>query len=138
MMRGERREQGYSLLEVLVAMVILTACIIPMAGMFDSSLRASEASADHDRARSEAGRALETIRVSDYEETGELYGAGALKTCPGGDPGDRFYCTVEATFVDKKLVPSGVSYGTRLLVEVEVKWSGNSHRASGLLVAGQP
>ena len=42
---------GYSLVEVMVAMVVLTVAVVPMVGMFDTAIGAADASADYDKAR---------------------------------------------------------------------------------------
>ena len=60
-------ESGYSLVEVLAAIVILTAAIVPMVGMFDAALRATGASGDYDEARACAGQKLEQARSLPYE-----------------------------------------------------------------------
>ncbi len=65
--RASGSESGYSLVEVLAAIVILTAAIVPMVGMFDAALRATGASGDYDKARACAGQKLEQARSLPYE-----------------------------------------------------------------------
>ena len=65
-----RRESGYSLMEVMVAIMILAIAIIPMVGMFDAALRAAVASSNYDEARSLANEKLEGIRALPYERPG--------------------------------------------------------------------
>jgi prepilin-type N-terminal cleavage/methylation domain-containing protein len=55
-------ESGYSLVEVLVAMVVLTVAIVPMVGMFDAAIRAANASGAYDEARSCAVQKLEQAK----------------------------------------------------------------------------
>ena len=62
-----RRESGYSLVEVMAAIVILTTAIIPMVGMFDAALRAVSTSGDYGVARACAGQKLEQLRSLPYE-----------------------------------------------------------------------
>ena len=53
---------GYSLVEVMVAIVVLTVAVVPMVGMFDAAIGAADASADYDKAHvrhTEAGTAEE-------------------------------------------------------------------------------
>lgn len=132
------REEGYSLLEVLVAIIILTVCIVPMVGMFDAAINASGTGSDYDRARSQANRSLEHLRALDYEEAVRLHGPGGSGGCPGDDPEDRFSCTLTATFVDEDLGPGGGGSGTRMMLDVEVTWEDNSYRQAGLVTADSP
>jgi prepilin-type N-terminal cleavage/methylation domain-containing protein len=62
-----KKESGYSLVEVMAAIVILTIAIIPMVGMFDSALRAVSTSGDYGVARACAGQKLEQLRSLPYE-----------------------------------------------------------------------
>jgi type II secretory pathway pseudopilin PulG len=62
-----RRESGYSLVEVMAAIVILTTAIIPMVGMFDAALQAVSTSGDYGVARACAGQKLEQLRSIPYE-----------------------------------------------------------------------
>ncbi|HEU4847169.1 MAG TPA: type II secretion system protein [Rubrobacteraceae bacterium] len=80
-----RRESGYSLVEVMAAIVILTTAIIPMVGMFDAALRAVSTSGDYGVARACAGQKLEQLRSLPYE-------------------------TVSAGLPDGTCEPSGLSY----------------------------
>lgn len=74
-----KNESGYSLVEVLVAILILSVAIIPMVGMFDAGLRAASLSGDYDKARSLANRQLEQAKSLDYETVRTTFpnGAGA-------------------------------------------------------------
>lgn len=80
-----RRESGYSLVEVMAAIVILTTAIIPMVGMFDAALRVVSTSGDYGVARACAGQKLEQLRSLPYE-------------------------TVSAGLPDGTCEPSGLSY----------------------------
>jgi type II secretory pathway pseudopilin PulG len=62
-----KKESGYSLVEVMAAIVILTTAIIPMVGMFDAALRAVSTSGDYGVARACAGQKLEQLRSLPYE-----------------------------------------------------------------------
>lgn len=59
-------ESGYSMVEVLVAILLLTAAILPMVGMFDSGLRAVNTSGSYDTARTLANGQLETAKSGSY------------------------------------------------------------------------
>ncbi len=126
-------EGGYSLIEAVVAILILAAAILPMASMFDSALTASQSGGDYDKARALAHAALEEIRALDYEEAVEEYESGTLSNCKSG----KFFCEVEAEFVDGNLVPT-LDSKTRMLVAVEVEWDGKSYETSGLVAASRP
>src|SRR5215210_4057136 len=60
-------ESDYSLVEVMVAMVVLTVAILPMVGMFDAAIRAANASGDYDEARTCAVQKLEQVKSLPYE-----------------------------------------------------------------------
>jgi hypothetical protein len=80
-----KKESGYSLVEVMAAIVILTTAIIPMVGMFDAALRAVSTSGDYGVAWACAGQKLEQLRSLPYE-------------------------TVSAGLPDGTCEPSGLSY----------------------------
>lgn len=65
--RSIARECGYSIVEVMVAIVVLTIAIVPMAGMFDVALRAADASGGYDEARTCAVGELERVKSLPYE-----------------------------------------------------------------------
>jgi hypothetical protein len=65
--RNLARDPGYSIVEVMVAIVVLTIAIVPMAGMFDAALRAADASGEYDEARTCAVQALEQVKSLPYE-----------------------------------------------------------------------
>ena len=67
---------GYSLVEVLAAIVVLTVAIIPMVGMFDAALRATGAGGDYDTARACAGQKLEEAKRLPYETVSGVDGHG--------------------------------------------------------------
>ncbi|MGH3090237.1 MAG: type IV pilus modification PilV family protein, partial [Rubrobacteraceae bacterium] len=56
-------ESGYSLVEVLAAIVILTVAIIPMVAMFDTGLRSATTSGNYDKARALANSNLEMAKT---------------------------------------------------------------------------
>lgn len=61
------KESGYSLVEVMVAIVVLTIAIVPMVGMFDAAIRAAKASGEYDEARTCAIQKLEQAKSLPYE-----------------------------------------------------------------------
>ncbi len=126
-------EGGYSLIEAVVAILILAAAILPMASMFDSALTASQSGGDYDKARALAHATLEEIRALDFENAVAEYEAGKLSNCESG----KFLCDVEAEFVDDNLSPTSASK-TRMLVTVKVEWDEKTYETSGLVAAGRP
>jgi Tfp pilus assembly protein PilV len=65
--RRTTEESGYSIVEVMVAIVVLTIAILPMAGMFDAAITAANASGDYDEARTCAVQMLEQVKSLPYE-----------------------------------------------------------------------
>jgi prepilin-type N-terminal cleavage/methylation domain-containing protein len=65
--RRTATESGYSLVEVMVAIVVLTIAIVPMVGMFGAAIHASEASGEYDEARTCAVQKLEQAKTLPYE-----------------------------------------------------------------------
>jgi len=65
--RETAQESGYFLVEVMVAIVVLTIAILPMAGVFDAAIRAADASDEYDEARTYAIQALEQAKSLPYE-----------------------------------------------------------------------
>ena len=60
-------ESGYSLVEVMVAIVVLTVAVVPMVGMFEAAIQAADASGDYDEARTCAVQKLEQAKSLPYE-----------------------------------------------------------------------
>ena len=120
------RESGYSLVEVLAAIVVLTVAIIPMVGMFDAALGAVTASGDYDAARACAGQELEQIKSLSYETV-----AGGL---PGGTCAPSgFAYEVDTEFVDAELQPVEGDRGLAK-VTVTVRWDGgDSYGVTGVV-----
>lgn len=65
-----REESGYSLVEVMAAIMILSLAILPMASMFDAGLRASATGSNYDKARALANERLEKVRALPYNKPG--------------------------------------------------------------------
>lgn len=119
-------EPGYSLVEVLAAIVVLTVAIIPMVGMFDVALRATGAGGDYDTARACAAQKLEEAKRLPYETV-----SGGLPAGTCGPPG--FGYAVDVAFLDAGLGETGTDAGL-LGVTVTVTWGdGNSYDVSGVV-----
>lgn len=60
-------ESGFSIVELMVALVILVIAIIPMVRMFDVALGTTESTNRYDQARALANRELEILQSLPYE-----------------------------------------------------------------------
>jgi len=60
--RFHREEGGYSLVEVMASIIILSLAIIPMAGMFDMGLRSATVGSNYDKARTLANLKMEEAK----------------------------------------------------------------------------
>lgn len=128
------------MIEVVVAILLLSLAIIPMVGMFDAGLRAAVLGGNHDQARALANSRLEETKALPYEALVVRYrpvnvGGSAVVE----DEGD-FRSSVETTYV--ALVPSGIvesaSARTMVKVDVRVTWDGGekSYETTGLVSGG--
>src|SRR5215217_1025902 len=61
-----REESGYSLVEVMVAIVLLAIAILPMFAMFDTGLKSANRGSNYDKARALANKQLEQARSLSY------------------------------------------------------------------------
>lgn len=128
--RLRRDEAGYSLVEVVVSILILSIAIIPMVAMFDAGLRAATLGGNYDTARTLANQNLEQVKAMDFGQV------EALSSCPTGREG--FDCDIDNdTYLDDELNPAD-SAQPRLQVEVTVEWDGREYSTSGLVVRGSP
>lgn len=131
-----RDEAGYSLVEVLVAIIILSIAIIPMVAMFDAGLRAAVLGGNYDTGRALANEELESIRALPYHDPGgpansvrEIYPpSSSPHSCSSPVP-SGFSCEVRTTFVSigesgSDSVEEDSGARTMMRVEVETSWSG--------------
>lgn len=137
-----RNESGYSLVEVLVAIIILTIAIIPMVSMFDAGLRSATTSGNYDKARALANEELESIKALGYNAAETAYPpAGASVSC---DIPPTFDCEVDTTYVyvdvpagsdTSEFQNSGASDPKDMMkVVVTVEWgASNEYTVTGLV-----
>lgn len=117
---------GYSVVEVLAAIVILTITILPMVGMFDTALRATGASGDYDAARACANQRLEEAKALPYATVSAGLPDG---TCESSGFGYAF----DEEFVDAGLREVGADEGL-IRLTVTVTWDdGKSYDVSGVV-----
>ena len=76
-----KEERGYTLIEVMVAIVVLTIAIIPMISMFDMSLKVATRGSDYDKARALANLKLEQAKSLPFSDVENYFPMAA------GDPG---------------------------------------------------
>ena len=120
------QESGYSLVEVMVAMVVLTVAVVPMVGMFEGAIQAAHASGDYDKARTCAVQKLEQAKSLPYETV-----EGGL---PGGvcRPSGLAYTTATQS-ISADLGDSSGEEGLTMIT-VTVSWNGgNSYSVSGVV-----
>ncbi len=123
---ARKSDSGYSLVEVMVALVVLTVAILPMIGMFESALRAATTSGDYDRARACANQRLEQAKSLPYEVVKAGPAEGVCE--PSG-----FGYTVGTEFVDQDLQNVGDDRGL-MKVTVTVEWGdGNAYGVTGVV-----
>ncbi len=119
-------ERGYSLVEVMVAMVVLTVAIVPMVGMFDAAILAANAGGDYDEARACAVQKLEHAKSLPYET---VEGSLADGVCDSSG----FVYEVAAKPIDTDLGDGSGDEGLSM-VTVTVDWDdGNSYSLSGVV-----
>jgi Tfp pilus assembly protein PilV len=62
-----RGESGYSLVEVMVSIILLTIAILPMVSMFDMGLQTTTKGSNYDKSRSLANLKLEEAKSRPYD-----------------------------------------------------------------------
>ena len=133
------RRDGYSLVEVLVAIAILSLAILPIVGMFDAALRAATLGGNYDKARALANEKLEEIRALPYSDPGGAPDSVTEKYPPATPTSGKrgiFTYTVQTRFVDASFSnPNDSPPTSQMRVEVEVEWQGKSYTTTGF-VAG--
>ena len=119
-------ESGYSLVEVMVAMVVLTVAVVPMVGMFEAAIRAANASGDYDEARTCAVQKLEQVKSLPYESVEGGQQGGVCK--PSG-----FGYTIDTQSIGTDLGDGSGGEGLTMFT-VTVDWDGgNSYVISGVV-----
>ena len=140
-------EAGYSLVEVIVSIILLSIAIIPMVSMFDVGLKTATRGGNYDQARALANERLEEIKALPFKND-TLRADSVVEVYPPGEkdvpsPG-IFDSTVTtayqtASYNDspaKGTTPGGATPTTRMKVVVTVTWDGNSYTTSGLMASG--
>ncbi len=157
MIKSLENESGYSLVEVMVSMLILTIAILPMVGMFDAGLQAATTSGNYDTARAFANTKLEQTKSLSYAQvrssfprTGDATPSPNppatidASTEPGVPDGFRYsvskrYLTPPApngTNTSATLTSGGTIDGGIIEVAVTVRWGNNSYSTTGVVSRG--
>jgi prepilin-type N-terminal cleavage/methylation domain-containing protein len=152
-----KSEAGYSLVEVMVAIMILAVAIIPMVSMFDAGLNAAVRGSNYDRARALAKKQMESVQTLSYDVVKNTYpGPSCTPAGFSGGESNTTGCTVPAA-QDPKGVFSGFTYEVRkqyvtlplggagvqalansatdtsmLRVTITVRWGTNSYSISSI------
>ncbi len=134
-----RGEFGYSLVEVMVSIIILTIAILPMVTMFDMGLQGANAGGKYDKARMLANLKLEQAKNLPFVDvennfpqagTPTPYDGAAWFTEPGADFAN-FQYTVDKDYMiqppqgaaaEEDFDTSGEATGL-IRVAVTVRWS---------------
>jgi Tfp pilus assembly protein PilV len=152
-------EVGYSLVEVMASIIILTIAILPMAGMFDLGLRTTTTGSNYDKSRALANLKLEEakslpfaslqdtfpVTPSTPDATTGYYDSGFI---PASAPFTNFQYRIEKQYmkqVDTSLLEfrrcnedtNTCSTDTNLMrITVTVQWAdGNEYHTLGLVSA---
>ena len=138
-------ESGYSLVEVLAAIMILAIAILPMVGMFDAGLRAAASGSNYDKARVLANERLEEVRALPYNRAGtpadsavEIYRPGSPVTGAEG----LFNYTITTTYWfenagNVQAAPNNSIMRPMMQITVTVTWGpGKSYTTTGFTATG--
>jgi prepilin-type N-terminal cleavage/methylation domain-containing protein len=153
-----KEERGYSLVEVMASIVILSIAIIPMVGMFDMGINTATRASDYDKARALANLKLEQAKGLPFLEVQENFPEGIGTpydddtpfTEPGGEFAnftykiEKHYMEEPPTDLGDDLVdPSGEAdfvpsepsdTATGLIrITVIVQWDDNEYKTLGLV-----
>jgi hypothetical protein len=62
-----KEESGYSLIEILASIVLLTIAIVPLVGVFDSALKSTTVSSNYDKARALSDLKMEQAKSLPFD-----------------------------------------------------------------------
>lgn len=140
-----RSEGGYSLVEVMAAIMILAIAILPMASMFDAGLEAATSGSNYDKARALANERLEEVRALPYNRAGtpadsavEIYRPGS----PISGAEGTFNYTVTTTYWfesagNVQAAPNNSIMRPMMQITVTITWGpGKSYTTTGFTATG--
>ncbi|QIN83716.1 hypothetical protein GBA63_14555 [Rubrobacter tropicus] len=138
----ERKDEaGSSLVEVTVAMVVLTLAMVPVVGVLEAGHRAATSSGEYDAARALAGSELEEARALPYHRPGGAADSAVERYAPPGPPGvtvDGFALSVRTAFVSGELSGTAGSPTGQMRMDVLVEWEGDRSYSTTGFVSGRP
>jgi Tfp pilus assembly protein PilV len=131
-------ESGYSLVEVMASIMILTIAILPMVGMFDTGLNLANKGSNYDMARALAKKQLEQAQSLSYGEVRTAFpnapctfdGSGLCEVEDLQDP-DPEFANFRYAIRKQYVEPSGNTFiaaddDTGMMqITVEVIWGGD-------------
>jgi hypothetical protein len=124
-----KSESGYSLVEVMASIMILTIAIIPIVGMFDTGLKTAVLGGDYDGARALANQKMEEIKALPYNRPGGATDSVVEKYSPDAanvtGSSDIYSWSVDTDYVNEALETS-TTEKSRMRVTVTVTWDGGS------------
>lgn len=148
-------EFGYSLVEVMVSILLLSIAIIPMVAVFDAGLRAASTSGNYDKARAFANKKLEQTKSLPYTDVRDNFPRTGDPTPTSGSPATidnstesgvpegfsytvrKRYLTMNTSGGTTTLAPGGATDTGLIEVTVTVRWgSGNSFGTTGVVSKG--
>lgn len=145
MIKSFKNEAGYSLVEVMASIIILSIAIIPMVSMFDTGLRVASNNGNYDEARALANQQLEAAKNLPYKTMKTTFPSGTPapgssgtitsgSQPAGGLPNGSY--TVTKAYVSLRLVDDADNSDRGLIkVSVRVRWgSNNSYSTQGIVV----
>jgi Tfp pilus assembly protein PilV len=154
-----KEESGYSLVEVMASIIILTIAILPMVGMFDIGLQTATKGSNYDKSRALANLKLEeakSLPFASLQDTFPVAGSTPDPTTgyydsgfiPASAPFTNFQYRIEKQYMKKPDVSSTefkrcnddsntCSTDTDLMrITVTVRWAdGNEYHTLGLVSA---
>lgn len=138
---GYRHERGSSLVEVTVAMVVLTLAIFPVVAMLEAGLEAANAAGRHDAARALADGKIEEAGALPYSRPGGAADSAVERFAPPGPPDGLegpFSYTVGTEFVEAGLEEPAPSPTGQMRLTVTVRWDGGHHTTTGFVSGELP
>ncbi len=133
-----KNEAGYSLVEVMVAIMLLSIAIIPMVGMFDAGLRSASLGGNYDQARALANEKLEEAKALSFSGALARYPEDSTVDCnpspAAGSPVTSCKVTTDYVHMPTTVVQSSSVEPTSMAqVTVKVGWSGGTYETKGVI-----
>lgn len=143
--RRLKDESGYSLVEAMAAIVVLSIAIIPMVGMLDAGLNASRSAGNYDIARMLANNTLERVQALPYNRPGGLADSAVELYHPAtpvpGTSGPFSYTVTTGYWMENggnlEAVTDASIVRPMMRVTVTVTWDGtHSYTTRGFVASG--